>query len=190
VNLAEPAANPPFDLSTQPDQLDSTAWMALSLMDGEVIRRVWRTGRGYLVLTSLRCILLWQRREVFRATEWQSGPEVLLFDVRPPRVLFGRFVEVAPASPAGGAPIRVAVAEPEYVAEEIVAALPEARRDWEERRRKALALLAVEKRRHDEILAAMVAGRALPTPTVRCSYCGNSVPVTARNCPHCGAPMP
>jgi hypothetical protein len=188
VTLAEAAVGGPSDLMTQPDQLDSAARTALSLMEGEAIRRVWRTGRGFLVLTSLRCILLWQRREVFRPTEWQAGPEVLLYDVRPPRVLFGRFVEVAPASPAGGAPIRVVVAHPEYVAEEIAASGPEARRAWDERRRKALAFLAAEKRRNAAIVAAVESGRPSATPTVPCPYCGNPVPVTARTCPHCGAP--
>jgi zinc-ribbon domain len=188
VTHAEPAADRPFDLVTQPDPLDPAAWTALALMDGETIRRVWKTGRGFLVLTTLRCILLWQRRELFRPTEWQSGPEVLLFDVRPPRVLFGRFLEISPASPAGGAPIRVVVPEPEYVAEEIGASLPEARRAWEVRRHRALDLLAAEKRRHDQVVAAVRAGRPLPMVTVRCPFCGNSIPATARRCPHCGAP--
>lgn len=188
MTLAHPAADLPFDLTTVPDQLDPAAWPAISMMDSEVIRRVWKTGRGFLVLTTLRCILLWQRREVFRPTEWQAGPEILLYDIRPPRVLFGRFLEVSPASPAGGAPIRVVVAQPEDVAEEIVASLPEARRAWEERRRKAQAILAAEKRQHDRVLAAVLAGRPLPVLMVQCPYCGNSIPATSRRCPHCGAP--
>jgi hypothetical protein len=191
VTLADFSAEPRHSPTTQPDQLDSAAWRAFALMDGEVVRRVWRTGRGdYLVLTTLRCILLWQRRELFRPTEWQSGPQVLLFDVRPPRVLFGRFVEVAPATSDGGAPIRVAVAQPEDVAEEIAQSLPAAHRDWVQRRSKALALLAEEKRRHDLALAAARSGRPPTTLTVRCAYCGNSMLVTARSCPHCGAPAP
>jgi hypothetical protein len=188
VTPAGTAAAGSPDLTTQPDQLEFGAWSALSLMEGERIRRVWKTGRGFLVLTTLRCVLLWQRREVFRPTEWQEGPEVLLFDVRPLRVLFGRFVEISPASPAGGAPIRVAVAEPEYVAEEIGASLPEARRAWEARRHKALAVLAAERRRHDQALAAVLGGRPLAALTVRCPYCGNSILASARKCPHCGAP--
>jgi zinc-ribbon domain len=189
VTRAETAVDRPFDLTTVPDQLDSAAWTAISLMDGEAIRRVWKTGRGFLVLTTLRCILLWQRHEMFRPVDWQAGPEVLLYDVRPPRVLFGRFVEISPASPAGGAPIRVVVAQPEYVAEEIAASLSESRIAWDERRRKAQALLAAEKRRHDEVIAAVRLGRPVPALTVRCPYCGNAIPATARKCPHCGAPQ-
>ncbi len=188
MSLAGPVADRPFDLSTTPDPLSPEAWPALSLMHGEVIRRVWRTARGFLVLTTLRCILLWQRRELFRPTEWQAGPEVLLYDVRPPRVLFGRFLEVAPASSDGGGPIRVVVAAPEDVAEEISASLPEARREWAERRSKALVFLAAEKRRHDQVLAAVGSGRPVPAATVRCAYCGNEMLLTARSCPHCGAP--
>jgi hypothetical protein len=191
VTLADSTADRPQDLATTPDQLDWAAWRAFAPFSGEEIRRVWRTVRGdYLVLTTLRCVLLWQRRELFRPTHWQSGPEVLLFDVRPPRVLFGRFVEVAPASSAGGPPIRVVIPGPESVAEEIATSLPAARRDWGERRTKALAFLAVEKRRLAQSVAAARSGLPRPVPMVLCAYCGNSMLATARRCPHCGAPPP
>jgi hypothetical protein len=160
----------------------------VSLMDGEVIRRAWKTGRGFLVLTSLRCFLLWQRRELFRPTEWEASPEVLLFNVRPPRVLFGRFVEISPESEEGGFPIRAGVAEPEYVAEEIAAAIPAARVAWEARRLKAEAALSAHRARRDQILASIRAGRPIPMATVICPFCGNRMLVTARACPHCGAP--
>jgi hypothetical protein len=188
VNTSSPRWSPPAQEVTSPDQLSPEAWRAVSLLDGEVIHRVWKTGRGFLVLTSLRCFLLWQRREVFRPVEWEASPEVLLFNVRPPRVLFGRFVEITPQSDEGGFPIRAGVAEPEEVAEEVAAAIPAARAAWEARRAKAEAELASQRRRREQILAAIRGGRPVPIPTVVCPFCGNPMLVTARACPHCGAP--
>jgi hypothetical protein len=188
VTAHPPAWNPPPELATQPDQLPVEAWRALELFDDERLLRCWRTARGYLVLTTLRCLLLWQRREILQPREWEASPEVLLYNVRPPHVVLGRFVEVAPAYDDGGGVIRASVADPEGVAEEVAASIGAARRAWDLRRAHARADLAAHRHRHDEIAAALADGRPIPVPRVPCAYCGNSMPITARSCPHCGAP--
>jgi hypothetical protein len=181
---------PPPGEVTRPDQLPEGAWLAVDLFDGERVLRCWKTARGYLVLTSLRCLLLWQRRELFQHRDWESSPEVLLYSVKPPRVLFGRFVEIAPALDPAGSVIRAGVADPAEVADEISASLPAARQEWELRRHRALGNLAAHRMLHDRMTSAIALGLPPPVPEIPCAYCGNLMPVTAKSCPHCGAPGP
>jgi hypothetical protein len=180
---------PPPEQVTGPDQLPGDAWRAVDLFEGERVLRCWRTARGYLLLTSLRCLLLWRRLELFQPRDWEASPEVYLYNVRPPRALFGRFVEIAPAFVGDGAVIRAGVVNPVEVADEIRASIPEARRQWDLRRQRALADIATHRLIHDQIASALAAGLPVPVPRVPCAYCGNLVPATAKRCPHCGAPV-
>ncbi len=188
MSASASSTEPPPGQATLPDQLPPEAWRAIDPIRGEVVRRCWRTGRGFLVLTTLRCLLLWRRRELLRAKEWEVSPEVMLYNVQPPRVLFGRFVEIAPAYDEGEAAIRAGVEDPYSVAEEVAAAIPDARRAWDQRRAAAQAEFQAHRKRRDEIVAAIAAGVPPPVPRVPCRYCGNPMPITARRCPSCGAP--
>jgi hypothetical protein len=188
VNARPATWDPPPEQRTAPDQLPAEAWRAVDLFEGELARRCWRTARGYLLLTNLRCLMLWQHHELFRSRDWEASPQVLLYNVQPPHVVLGRFVEVQAAyDPAEGS-IRAAVADPNAVAEEIAAEVPRARAEWDRRRTQALAELAAHRARRDQIAAALAAGRPVPIPRVPCKYCGNLMPITARTCPTCGAP--
>jgi hypothetical protein len=179
---------PPPEQSTQPDQLPPDAWRAVELIDEERLLRCWKTARGFLLLTTLRCIQLWQRWELLRPGTWVASPELLLYNVRPPTVLLGRFVEIAPAFDEGNGPIRVAVSDPLSVAREISDAIEPGRRLWQARRAKAVHDLEARRKRREAIAAAVLSGQPIPVIKVPCAYCGNSIPATARHCPYCGAP--
>jgi hypothetical protein len=184
-----PSGHPPADQVTRPDQLPRAAWAALDLFAGERVFDCWKTARGYLVLTSLRCVLIWQRKEFLRARAWEASPEVFLYDVREPRVVLGRFVEIEPGSPDVGGALRVAVDDPPSVVEEIARSIPEARREWETRRNRILRDLEAQRHRREEIASALAAGRPIPIARVPCAYCGNLISTAARSCPFCGAPV-
>lgn len=184
-----PRWQPPGDHVTRPDQLPEGAWAALDLFTGEHVLDCWRTARGFLVLTTLRCLLLWQRREVLRRRDWEASPEVFLYDVRPPRVVLGRFVELEPASSGHAGALRVAVDDPPSVAEEIARTIPRAREEWEVRRNRIVRDLDLQRRRREQIASALAAGRPIPIARVPCAYCGNLISTAARSCPFCGAPV-
>lgn len=189
MSARTPAWNPPPEQRTAPDQLPGEAWRAIDLFDGEAVRRCWRTAHGFLILTNLRCVLVWRHRELFHARAWESGPEVFLYNVADPRVVLGRFVEIAPAVDEGDGLIRAGVADPRAVAGEIRDEIPAARQEWDRRRTKMQQDLAAHQARRAQIAAVIAAGGSAPVPKVPCPYCGSSIPVTARRCPNCGAPM-
>jgi hypothetical protein len=48
----------------EPDPIEPVGWGQIDLMPGERNLRVWRTARGLLVMTNLRCVDLWRRNEI------------------------------------------------------------------------------------------------------------------------------
>jgi hypothetical protein len=176
---------PPPSQVTHPDQLPADAWRAIDLIDGEMPLRAWRTPQGFLVLTNLRCVALWQRGELFPPHPWRSGPEFFFYNLKPPRVLLHRYVELSEEFEENGWVGRFAVADPEGVAAEISAAIESGRAAWRDRRAHSEELIRARQR----LRAARVAGSRPASAMVRCAFCGNLTNVSARRCASCGAAL-
>lgn len=177
---------PPAEQRTGPDQLPAEAWRAISLFDGEHVLRCWRTARGYLLLSNLRCGVVWPSWEVFHRGDWQEGPQYFFYNLRPPSVLLGRFVELREEYEEEGRTTRFLVHDPEAVAAEIAGAIPAGRGEWMARRQRFAADLDARRR------VQRLQGSESKAPQYRlypCRYCGNPIPIAARQCPSCGAPV-
>ena len=181
--------NLPAETVTEPDQIDARALAALELLDGERLVRCWRTAVGFLVMTDLRCLHVWRRPELFTPSEWHEGTSFFFYDLGPPSVVAGRFLQLVEQGGAQTPSERFLVRHPEEVRMEIEGARPEGRAAWE--RRRALA----ELRPHPTVVAR-------PGPTggvvheivhevikVRCRFCGNLMDVSDPRCRDCGAPQ-
>jgi hypothetical protein len=170
---------------THPDQLPSEAWRAISLIEGEMLLQTWRSAQGFLVLTNLRCFGLWREWELFPPRSWHPGPEFFFYNLRPHRILLGRFVELSEEVPEAGTVGRFAVHDPASVAWTISAALEPGRAVWRARREQTEELMEARRK----IRAALAAGHAPPVVKVRCAFCGNLADATSRRCPSCGATL-
>jgi hypothetical protein len=176
--------DPPPESVTAPDQADEGALMRLELLDGERLVRCWRTGSGFLVMTNLRCVRLWRTHELLAPVEWHEGPSFFFYQLLPPRVLVGRFLELAQPGEAADSSARFLLRDPEAVQAEIEAAMPAGRAEWD--RRRTLSLAALRRRSPGSGSAGRVVVR--DGANVRCRYCGNLLDAPATVCPSCGAP--
>lgn len=180
--------NPPSDSVTQPDQIDMRALeeIAFTLFHDERILRCWKVGFGFLVMTNLRCIHVWRKPELFSHSDWRTGPTFFFYNLAPPQVLFGRFVQLSEAYDEGAGSARFLVHNAAEVGEEIDEARIAGQREWATRRAHAQA-----------DLKRLVFPRLPPGTTVvvreivkvPCAYCGNLVESGRRQCPFCGAPQ-
>ncbi len=179
--------DPPSDQVTTPDQIDAGALGEIGLLADERIARCWRTPAGFLVLTNLRCVHVYRRRLLFAPGDWHAEPSVFFYDMAPPRVLGERYVELAEATDEAPAMLRVPVPNVRSVRDEIAAARPAGRAEWERRRRSSEASVrrpapAIgDPRVVHEVIREVI--------KVRCSYCGNLMDEGAPRCPACGAPQ-
>jgi RNA polymerase subunit RPABC4/transcription elongation factor Spt4 len=178
-------ALPPAYRPTEPDPVPPEAWRALGLLPGESPLAAWRTPHGFLVLTNLRCIALANRLQIFGPRDWHAAPEFYFYNLRPPRVLFGRFVELAEEYDENGWVGRYAVVHPEEVARRIGAELAAGRVAWQARRSHTEELA----RARAQARAEQAARHARQPVYVRCSFCGNLVDASRGRCPDCGAAM-
>jgi hypothetical protein len=168
---------------TAPDPLPGAARRAIDLIEGEAILQVWKTPLGFLVLTNLRCLGLWQTLELFAPRAWRVGPEFFFYNLRPPTVVLGRFVELAEEVREAGSVGRFAVHDPGAVAHTISAAMDAGRAAWAARREETERLIEARQ----QIRRQRAAGEAHPIVMVRCSYCGNQANAALHRCPSCGA---
>jgi len=185
VTEPSPPWVPPPSQVTHPDQLPGEAWRAFDLMDGEAMLNAWRTVRGFLVLTNLRCFGMRREFDLFEPPAWRTGPEFFFYNLRPPLVVLDRFVELSEQVEEAGAVGRFAVRDPETVARAIGAALTSGRELWRNRREHTQEML----RARQQLRAQRAAGAARPVYMVRCSYCGNLANATLHRCPSCGATL-
>ncbi|HTT14275.1 MAG TPA: hypothetical protein VMG81_00625 [Thermoplasmata archaeon] len=180
------AWDPPPDEVTAPDQIDARALEQLERLPGERLLRCWKTPFGYLVLTTLRCAQIWHRSELFAASGWRLGPVFFFYNLAEPRVVLGRFLELAEEVPENVGRQRFLVRDPARVAAEIDAARQGGHQAWLDRRSATVAALG-------RLSAAPVpAGTTVVVRTVvkvRCSFCGNLIDETADRCRFCGAPQ-
>lgn len=177
--------SPPPSEVTQPDQLSGEAWRAFDPIDGEKVLNVWRTPRGFLVLTNLRCFGIRRELDLFGPPEWRTGPEFYFYNLKPPQVLFGRFVELSEEVSESGAVGRFPVKAPEAVAEAIAGAAGPGRDLWRARRAQTQQQILARK----QLRTQRAAEGMPPIPLERCRYCGNLVNANLRRCPSCGAPL-
>jgi hypothetical protein len=170
---------------TGPDPIPPDAWRALELLGGEMPLEAWKTPEGYLLLTNLRCVALWRKRELFPPHYWRTGPEFYLYNMNSPRVLLGRFVELTEQYEENGWIGRFLVRDPEGVAASISEAMEPGRQAWAERRARTEELMRSRARLRSE----RAAGGPHRPVLVRCSYCGNLADASRRRCPSCGAEL-
>lgn len=159
---------------------------AVDLLEGERVLRAWRTPQGFLVLTSLRCVALWRRGELFPPHPWRTGPEFFFYNLKPPRVLLHRYVELSEEFEESGRVGRFAVRDPEATASEISDAMDAGRAAWRARREATEEMIRARQR----LRAARLGGGNSPPALVRCSFCGNLTDASARRCRSCGAALP
>ncbi len=176
---------PPPSQVTHPEQLPGEAWRAFDLMDGEAVLAVWKTPRGFLVLTNLRCFGMYLELDLFAPRQWRTGPEFFFYNVRPPTVAMGRFVELEEEVAEAGSVGRFLVHDPESVAAAISAAVGPGRAAWQARRQHTEEMLRARR----SLRAQRAAGVDRPVVLVRCSYCGNTANAALRRCPSCGATL-
>jgi len=173
------------DVVTGPDRAEKEALDQVRLLEGEHVRRVWKCGTGFLVMTNLRVTEVSRKPQLFSATEWQAGPSLFFYNLGPPKVMFHHYVRLSEEYPERPLVLHFFVHDPYSVAKEIQEARSVGRNEWLRRRshaefeaRKAHALVGGEGR---------IPFREVVK--VRCSFCGNLMGITAARCPSCGAPQ-
>ena len=181
--------DPDIDTDTTPAQIEREALNELHLLDGERILRVWRTARGFLVMTNLRCTDIMRKPQVFAPSDWEAGPSLFFYNLGPPRVEFRRFLRLTEEHEGRALVLRFYLHDPDEVAREIDAARVDGQREW--MRRRALSEAVVRQARERWQAALEYFGRGGPRPVirVRCGYCGNLIEASAQRCPFCGAPQ-
>jgi hypothetical protein len=180
------AWNPPVDSITQPDQIDKEALDELGLLHGEKILRCWRVALGFLVMTNLRCVHVWHKPELLARPTWHTGPTFFFYNLNPPQVLLGRFVQLSETYDEGAGAARFLVRDAPEVCREIDQARIAGRAEWEARRARTLSEL------HHLQEPAPPPGMVVVVRTivkVRCAYCGNLMNADRARCPSCGAPQ-
>lgn len=179
----------PDRVVTTPAQIEREALRHLYLLDGERILRVWKSVRGFLVMTNLRCQEVRRRSQLFSSSDWEAGPNFFFYNLAPPKVEFHRFLRLTEEHQDGTLAVRFILHDPFSVAEEIAAARAAGQEEWLRRRSRAESALR-------ESRARLQAGKLYTyregyreVIRVRCSFCGNLMPATAARCPSCGAPQ-
>lgn len=180
---------PLSDTITTPAQIDREALDELRLLDGERILRVWRTGRGFLVMTNLRCVEVSRKPQLFSRSDWEVGPQFFFYDLGPPKVEFHRFLRLAEEHENRVTVVRLVLHDPEAVAQEIQEARLEGQNEWLRRRARAEASLRETRERLQSGRAYATRDGVREVIKVRCTFCGNLMAATATRCPSCGAPQ-
>jgi hypothetical protein len=181
-----PEAVVPLDATVGPDPLSADAIRSVDWMGGERLLCSWKTPHGYLALSNLRCVAIWRHYELFGAREWRSGPSFFFYNMAPPRLVLGRFVELREQVSELGSNSRFQVRDPEMVRGTIAQAMPAGLREWQERKR----IVEEERRRHKPPPPPPVVVREIVREVVRvpCRFCGRLMDDTALRCPSCGGP--
>ena len=187
--LPSASAAPP-ETVTGPVQIEKGALGEIHFLEGERILRVWKTGRGFLVMTNLRCVEVVRRPQLFgRTSEWEAGPSLFFYSLGPPRVEFSKFLRLAEEREERAQVIRLILHDPSSVAQEVEEARLAGQNEWLRRRAQSESVVRESRERWET-------GRAFATRDgyrqlirVRCGFCGNLVEVTATRCPFCGAPQ-
>ena len=179
----------PPDTDTTPAQIDRDALAEIHLLDGERILRVWKTARGFLVMTNLRCTDMMRKPQVFAPSDWEAGPSLFFYNLARPRVELHRFLRLSEEHEGRAVVLRFYLHDPEEVAREIEAAREAGRAEWLQRRARNEATVRMAREHWATAMAAAGRGGPRPVMRVRCGYCGNLIETSALRCPFCGAPQ-
>jgi hypothetical protein len=176
---------PAPDIPTTPDHIDREVLNELRLLDGERVRRVWKTGRGFLVMTNLRCAEIWRKPQLFARSEWEAGPSIFFYNLAAPRVMFHRYLRLSEEHEEHAVALHLYVRDPYTVAQEVQEARRAGQNEWMHRRTAEEARLRQAQARTGPLDRAVFREMV----KVRCEFCGNLMSVTASRCPSCGAPQ-
>jgi len=160
------------------EALDAVDWL-----DGEAIRTVWASGSGFLVVSTLRCVLLRRGDGVERAARWFAGAEYRFFNFAEPRVVGLDEIELAEEF-FEGREARFPVRDPIAVQQALSEAREAGKAAWALRRRRDEPTLPTERR----ALGSGAAEATRPAPRSPCRSCGNLYETTAQRCPYCAQP--
>ena len=179
---------PPGGVTT-PVQIEREALHQIHFLEGEHVLRVWRTVRGFLVMTNLRCIEVARKPQLFATSDWEAGPSFFFYNLAAPRVELHRFLRLSEDREERALVMRFYLHDPSEVAQEIQEARRAGQNEW--LRRRALSEGALRQSRERwEATHPFRPGEGLKrTIKVRCGFCGNLMDVTATRCPFCGAPQ-
>jgi hypothetical protein len=164
------------------EALDAVEWL-----DGESIRSVWASGVGFLVVSTLRCVLLTKGDGVHRPAGWVAGAEYLFFNFTEPKVVGVDEVELSEEF-FEGREARIPVRDPVAVQQALVDAREAGRTAWALRRRADEPSLPVERPTYRPGRGWDAPDIAHPAPKTPCRFCGNLFETTGQRCPYCTAP--
>lgn len=137
-------------------------------------------------MTNLRCLHVWRKPELFARSEWHTGPNFFFYNLASPRVVAGRFVELAEDYEGSLEAARFLVRNPHEVSGEIEGTRETGRAEWRRIRSE------VQKELGRLRLPASPPGTTTivrEIVKVRCSFCGNLMDISDSFCPACGAPQ-
>jgi len=187
--MASRGWDPTADTVTSPAQIEREALAEIHLLDGERILRVWKTGRGFLVMTNLRCTEVSRKPQVFAPSDWEAGPNFFFYELAPPKVEFHRFLRLSEEKEERAVVVRLFLHDPDEVAQEVEAARIAGQNEWLKRRARSEAVIRQARERWETAVPFAGRGDATPVIRVRCGYCGNLVDASHSRCPFCGAPQ-
>lgn len=164
------------------EALDAVGWL-----DGESIRSVWASGHDFLVVSTLRCVLLARGDGVHRPAAWHSGAEYLFFNFAEPKVVGLDEVELSEEF-FEGRESRIPVRDPVAVQQALVEARESGKTAWALRRRVDDPSLPVERPTYRPGRGWDAPDVVRPAPKSPCRYCGNLFETTGQRCPYCSAP--
>lgn len=180
----------PTETATTPVQIEGEAFDQIHFLEGERILRVWKTGRGFLVMTNLRCTEVSRKPQLFGHRNWEAGPSFFFYDLAPPKVEFQRFLRLSEAHEGRAVVLRFIVHDPSSVAGEIEEARLSGQNEWLRRRALSERTLRESRERWESSGRAFTIRGGIRQPIkVRCGFCGNLIDVAATRCPFCGAPQ-
>ncbi|MCI4340564.1 MAG: hypothetical protein L3J73_04790 [Thermoplasmata archaeon] len=182
---AGPPTTVPF-----PDErvrLPREALNAVEWLDGESVRSVWTSGPAFLVISSLRCVLLTKGDGLRRPLGWSAGVEYFFFNFAPPRIVGLSDVELSEEF-LEGRTTRLAVPDPIALATALADARAEGREAWNRRRASDVPTLPQERPWWPATERARSGEPWVGAVKLPCTECGNLYDAASRRCPSCGTP--
>ena len=180
--MADHGATGPALRTDATGRLPREALEAVDWVERETVRSVWPAREGLLVISDLRCVVLWEGDGVFREKGWHASREYFFFNFAEPRAVGRRHVRIAEEF-SEARHDRLEVDDPPTLVRALAEAAALGKAEWARRR-------AVGAARHPAVPVNAPVRDGAPgfAPSDPCGYCGNRVDPTFARCPFCGAP--